>query len=273
MRQRRSPACMPGRSRRPPRAHPDGTGAVPKTQGSSRSDFCIAYAVDNPAGPSGDDMKRLIVDTPRGYSGNPDVLPQCTNAQFNYANQTSNVSCPGTSQVGDVRANIRVSTILLGTQSLTNVPGRVFNLEHTGNEVARLGIILDPSFIGIPQPKVKILVRITFRPSPDLGLRSIIDISRRPPAPRRSSRAAAAARSPPMRSRCGSGARAPIIRRCRPPSACSARIAPPTRSRPWRRRPTTTPRVAPTTPTASPTARPRRLLPASNTRRPRPSPM
>lgn len=154
---------------------PDGTGAVAKTQGSSRTDFCMAYAVSNPGGPAGDDMKRLIVDTPRGFSGNPDQLPQCTNAQFNYANQTSDVSCPGTSQMGDVKANIRVSTILLGTQSLTNVPGRVFNLEHTGNEVARLGIILDPSFIGIPQPKVKILVRVTFRPSPDLGLRSIID--------------------------------------------------------------------------------------------------
>lgn len=154
---------------------PDGSGAVPSTQGSSRSDFCIAYAVDNPDGPGGDDMKRLIVDTPRGFSGNPDGLPQCSDAQFDYANQTSDVSCPGNSQMGDVRANIRVSTILLGTQSLTNVPGRVFNLQHSGNEVARLGIILDPNFIGIAQPKVKILVRVTFRPNPDLGLRSIID--------------------------------------------------------------------------------------------------
>jgi hypothetical protein len=152
----------------------DGAGAVPATQGSRRTDFCMAYAVSNPSGPAGDDMQQLIVDTPRGYSGNPDGSPQCTNAQFNYASQTSNVSCPANSQVGDVRTNIRVNTALLGTQTLANVPGRVYNLEHTGNEVARLGIILDPTFI-VAQPKVKILVRVTFRPAPDLGLRSIID--------------------------------------------------------------------------------------------------
>lgn len=151
-----------------------GAGAVPKTQGSARTDLCIAYAVNNPAGPAGDDMEQLIVDTPRGFSGNPDGLPQCTNAQFNYAAGTADVSCPANSQMGDVRANIRVNTALLGTQTLTNVPGRVFNLEHTGNEVARLGIILDPTLV-VGQPKVKILARVTFRPNPDLGLRAIID--------------------------------------------------------------------------------------------------
>lgn len=151
-----------------------GAGAVPKTQGSSRTDLCIAYAVDNPAGPTGDDMEQLIVDTPRGFSGNPDGLPQCTNAQFNYAAGSADVSCPANSQMGDVRANIRVNTSLLGTQTLTNVPGRVYNLEHTGNEVARLGIILDPTLV-VGQPKVKILARVTFRPNPDLGLRAIID--------------------------------------------------------------------------------------------------
>lgn len=153
---------------------PTGAGAVPKTQGSSRTDLCIAYAVSNPSGPGGDDMEQLIVDTPRGFSGNPDGLPQCTNAQFNLAANTADVSCPANSQMGDVRANIRVATQLLGTQTLTNVPGRVFNLEHTGNEVARLGIILDPTLV-VGQPKVKILARVTFRPNPDLGLRAIID--------------------------------------------------------------------------------------------------
>ena len=153
---------------------PTGAGAVPKTQGSARTDLCVAYAVDNPSGPGGDDMEQLIVDTPRGFSGNPDGSPQCTNAQFNYAANTADVSCPANSQMGDVRANIRVATQLLGTQTLTNVPGRVFNLEHTGNEVARLGIILDPTLV-VGQPKVKILARVTFRPNPDLGLRAIID--------------------------------------------------------------------------------------------------
>jgi hypothetical protein len=153
--------------------NPDGAGAVAKTQGSSRTDFCIAYAVSNPSGPAGDDMERLVVDTPRGYSGNPDGSPQCADTQFNAAT-TTDVSCPASSQVGDVRTNIRVNTALLGPQTLSNVTGRVYNLEHTGNEVARLGIVLDPTFL-VPQPKVKILVRVTFRPAPDLGLRSIIE--------------------------------------------------------------------------------------------------
>ncbi|MFT4034207.1 MAG: hypothetical protein QM679_01370 [Patulibacter sp.] len=173
--QRRSPAFTPVRSPPIRRATQPGPGRWPR-DGSSRSDFCIAYSVANSSGPSGDDIKQEIVDTPIGFTGNPDGLPQCTDAQFGYTTAPqSDVSCPATSQMGDARADITVATQLAGTQTLTNQTGRVYNLEHTGNEVARLGIVLDPNFAGISQPKVKILVRVIFRPAPDVGLRSIID--------------------------------------------------------------------------------------------------
>jgi hypothetical protein len=143
------------------------------TQAAKHTDFCVAFDADNNDGPSGEDLKSQIIDTPRGFSGDPDGFPQCTDAQF-AVDASSNAACPANSQMGAVASTITVNLPGLGNIGLSPT-GNVYNLNHSDNEVARLGIDLRPNALGIPQPDVKIIVRVTLRPSPDVGLRSYID--------------------------------------------------------------------------------------------------
>lgn len=147
------------------------TGTADAKVAASRSDFCVAFQTDA-GGPSEDDISSQVLDVPAGYLGEPDRFPQCTNAQFNSGSGASNGACPANTQMGDARAAIRVDTVI-GEQSLQPT-GPVYNLEHGPNEVARLGIELRP-FLVQDQPRVRIIVRVTLRPSPDVGLRSIIE--------------------------------------------------------------------------------------------------
>lgn len=169
--------------------NPDASAS--KTDAAEFTDFCVSFRATNDEGPEGVDLKSQVVDTPRGFAGIADAYPQCTDAQFNKASE-ANAACPAGSQMGQVAAKIRArastdpGTIALlqlagasdgnGVASLAPT-GAVFNLEHSENEVARLGIDLRPTALGgaIDQPNVKIIVRVTLRPSPDVGLRSIID--------------------------------------------------------------------------------------------------
>lgn len=166
--------------------NPDASAT--KTDASQFTDFCVSFRATNDEGPAGVDLKSQVVDTPRGFAGVADAYPQCTDAQFNKASD-NNAACPANTQMGQVAARIRADVtddaFLTGTLQLlgiadgngvaTLVPtGAVYNLEHTENEVARLGIDLRPELAG-DQPNVKIIVRVTLRPSPDVGLRSIID--------------------------------------------------------------------------------------------------
>ncbi len=159
-----------------------------KTDASSYTDFCVAYHADNDQGPAGVDLKSQVIDTPRGFAGIADGFPQCTDAQFNKASD-QNANCLPNTQMGSVQAAIRVDVtddpFLTGTLQLAGITdgngiaslapgGAVYNLQHSANEVARLGIDLRPTLAG-DQPNVKIIVRVTLRPSPDVGLRSIID--------------------------------------------------------------------------------------------------
>lgn len=169
--------------------NPDATAT--KTDASEFTDFCVSFRATNDEGPEGVDLKSQVVDTPKGFAGVADAYPQCTDAQFNKASE-ANAACPANTQMGQVAAKIRArpstdpGTIALlqlagaadgnGIASLAPT-GAVFNLEHSENEVARLGIDLRPTALGgaLDQPNVKIIVRVTLRPSPDVGLRSIID--------------------------------------------------------------------------------------------------
>jgi hypothetical protein len=157
-----------------------------KTDAAEFTDFCVAFRAANPDGPAGVDLKSQVVDTPRGFAGVADAYPQCTDAQF-AKDSEANAACPAASQMGQVAAKIRAQTSIAtgiplgeidGNGLATLAPtGAVFNLEHSENEVARLGIDLRPSALGgsIDQPNVKIIVRVLLRPSPDVGLRSLID--------------------------------------------------------------------------------------------------
>ncbi len=170
--------------------NPDATATA--TEASQFTDFCVAFrtyqtSARTETSPDDVDLKSQVIDTPRGFAGIADAYEQCTDLQF-AKDSEAEVGCDSATQMGAVSANIRAklqSGLLVGALGLAGqeedgnakltAPGRVFNLEHTENEVARLGIVLDPSGAGFPQPKVKIVVRVTLRPSPDVGLRSIID--------------------------------------------------------------------------------------------------
>lgn len=166
--------------------NPDASAT--KTDASEFTDFCVSYRATNDEGPRGVDLKTQVVDTPRGFAGVADAYPQCSDAQFNVGSE-NNAACPANSQMGQVSARIRADVtddaFLTGTLQFLGIAdgngvatlaptGAVYNLEHSENEVARLGIDLRPELAG-DQPNVKIIVRVTLRPSPDVGLRSIID--------------------------------------------------------------------------------------------------
>lgn len=156
--------CNPTRT-----APPDGV-----KDATAREDFCVAFSVSNPDGTGGVDLKSQVVDTPRGFVGEPDRTPTCSDALFAIADP-GDAECPAESQVGEVSADIDVQLLNMNLKPT----GAVYNLPHGPNEVARLGIDLRPvaqvAFLPLDQPNVKIVVRITLRPAPDVGLRSIID--------------------------------------------------------------------------------------------------
>ena len=162
---------------------PDAT--VANNQAGRYQNFCVAFRADNDEGPAGKDLKSQVIDTPKGFSGRPDGSAQCSDADFQNAGGanefatipgSADAGCDAASQIGAVAAKIRADAgAPLGVVSLEPT-GNVYNLQHSGNEVARLGIDLRPVAFGlIQQPNVKIIVRVTLRPSPDVGLRSIIE--------------------------------------------------------------------------------------------------
>ncbi|MBO9532518.1 MAG: hypothetical protein J7513_06055 [Solirubrobacteraceae bacterium] len=137
------------------------------TQAGSRPDYCVAFALDTPAD---DDLKGQVVDTPLGFAGDTTGRPQCTAAQFG-ADNSNNVTCPAAAQIGDAYTDLTVDTNAGTDLELEGVPGRAFNLVPGDDELALIGLVLDPP----TQPHVKILIRITLRPAPDVGLRAVID--------------------------------------------------------------------------------------------------
>jgi hypothetical protein len=77
-------------------------------------------------------LRRLIVDLPPGFLGNPQALPRCTRAQFDFNTAST---CPGNTQVGvaDLEAN---------RSGLFIHPG-VYNLVPTPGSPATLGVVID----------------------------------------------------------------------------------------------------------------------------------
>ena len=142
------------------------------TTAAARTDMCVAYYFD--AGPpsTGDDIKATVADTPAGFLATADTAPACTLAQFN-AESHDPSSCPAATQVGSGEAIIRAE--VLGLVVPQTVQAKVFNLEHTPNEVGLIGIELAPELAGMALAHTKLLGRALLRPNPDVGLRTIID--------------------------------------------------------------------------------------------------
>lgn len=152
--------------------NPEGSGATPARQAATYADFCFALRTERAAA-NGDDLKTTVIDSPEGVLANVDQAPQCTVAGF-AARSTAAARCAVNTQVGAATATIRAQ-IAPGIEIPLNVKGRVYDLQHTTNEVGLLGIQLDPTLAGLALPKSKLTLRFTLRPSPDVGLRAVAD--------------------------------------------------------------------------------------------------
>ena len=77
-------------------------------------------------------LRQLIVDLPPGFVGNPQALPRCTRAQFDF-NLLS--TCPGDTQVGIADAEANRGGLIIH-------PG-VYNLTPSPGSPATIGIVID----------------------------------------------------------------------------------------------------------------------------------
>jgi hypothetical protein len=90
--------------------------------------------------PTSDDLKDLAVVLPQGLVGNPKAADRCSDASF----QTD--TCPDGSKIGTTTVTA-IATILLVDSEQTS-SGDVYNLTPLGDEPARLGVIVRPTFPG-----------------------------------------------------------------------------------------------------------------------------
>jgi hypothetical protein len=108
-----------------------------------------------------DSVKDAFVRLPPGLLGNPQAAAFCSQEQF------SADACPEASTVGSVQ--VTAHTTLLPLVPLTN-PGAVYNLAPTGDEPARVGVVVDAA-LGLS--KILLQAPVFIRPGPDgYGLES-----------------------------------------------------------------------------------------------------
>ena len=137
-----------------------GLQAAPAdTAAGANSNFAIHIGFGDPA----DQVKDLTVHLPPGLVGNPTATPLCTVAQLNAD------SCPATSQVGTVTANVNVIVGLVPVGQA--VDGSLYNLVPQSGEPARFGIVLRPAGGLLP----KIVQQSAVRLRPDFGLDTVIN--------------------------------------------------------------------------------------------------
>lgn len=134
-------------------------------------DFCAAYYVSGGA-PSGDDPKSVVFDTPQGFTATSQISPQCKLEAFAPAS-TADANCAPNTKIGDGQAWIRVD--IGGIVIAQSAKVSVFNLDYTDKEWGRVGLQMEPELAGIKFPRTKLVARITIRPYPDVGLRTVID--------------------------------------------------------------------------------------------------
>jgi hypothetical protein len=143
------------------------TSAKPcgSTQAGGHADFCVSIGFDNKG--TGDDPKSLVINLPGGVVGDPTATAKCPQADFP---PTGGPGCDDATQVGTVTASV----VAAGFPQ--TVSGKVYNLQPTPTEPARLGIQLDPLSLGpIPiVPPIRLQSPIRVRVA-DAGLTSTVD--------------------------------------------------------------------------------------------------
>jgi hypothetical protein len=113
-----------------------------------------------------DSVKDGFVRLPPGLLGNPQAAGFCSQEQF------SADSCPADSVVGSVE--VTGHTVLLGPGLPLTNPGTVYNLTPTGDEPARVGIVVQAGMVGpLTLSKIFLQAPVYVRPGPDgYGLES-----------------------------------------------------------------------------------------------------
>ncbi len=122
-----------------------------------------------------DDLKSATITMPAGFAGSPDWAEQCTDEQFGLDNFKT-VTCAPETLAGTVFARItaalknsdgngaRSHLVAGGFADTTGVPlndgGYVYNLTHGPNELARLGVAIQP-VSGIAPAKFTVSLRLT----------------------------------------------------------------------------------------------------------------
>ena len=92
-----------------------------------------------------DDVRAVQTFLPPGLVGNPRSVGSCTTAQLNAD------TCPAGSKIGTTSSIARVELPLVPPTTST---GDVYNVVPTGNEPARIGIVLRPAIAGLTLGKV-----------------------------------------------------------------------------------------------------------------------
>jgi len=112
-----------------------------------------------------DSAKDAFVRLQPGLLGNPQNAAFCSQAQF------SSDTCPPGSTVGSVAVSAKAYPVPLVPVDVTN-PGAVYNLRPTGDEPARVGIVVEGGGGGV-LPKIFLQAPVYIRPGPDgYGLES-----------------------------------------------------------------------------------------------------
>jgi hypothetical protein len=128
-------------------------------QGGGHPDVTITQSFSYSS--SSDSVKDAFVRLPPGLLGNPQAAGFCSQEQF-----TAD-SCPADSTVGSVQ--VTAHTLLLPFVPITN-NGTVYNLRPTGDEPARVGVVVDAA-LGLS--KIFLQSPVYIRPGPDgYGLES-----------------------------------------------------------------------------------------------------
>jgi hypothetical protein len=109
----------------------------------------------------GDSVKDTTLHFPPGLIGNPQATPLCPQASF------QSDQCAAATQVGTTTVTATVGGLLQVPS-----PGKIYNLEPSGNEPALLGIVVTP--LGGLGGKIFLTSAISLRTATDFGIDSVV---------------------------------------------------------------------------------------------------
>jgi len=111
-------------------------GTLDTLAGSHPYEYTVSFALNqNSEGEPEGALRDLIVELPPGLLGDPQALPRCGRADFDFG---ITPACPGNSQIGV--ADVQIS---VGAKSSITFHTPVYNLSPTPGQAATIGLSLD----------------------------------------------------------------------------------------------------------------------------------